>query len=371
MKTFFDLIQEVQKPGLCHRCGGCVTFCTAVNYGALKLDKDGKPYYGEIEKCIECGLCYAICPEIDEFEEATQKMVGWEAPIGKVFETTVARAINPAVRKMATDGGVVTALLLHLFDHGRIDGAIVTKQTGPFQRQPWLAVSRKDIKEAAGFHFDTSHGMKSFSDKYLTYNSIEELSPMVKKGLHRVAMVGTPCQIKAIRKMEVIDIIPSDSIKFCIGLFCSGNFVFNEEAKDKIASIGQFDWNEVKKINIKENFMVYLKNGDVKAIPLQDIGFMKRYACRYCQDYCAEFSDISFGGIGAEEGWTTVIIRTPLGRAIFADAKGHALEEYNYKDNPNFATQAISKIRIASANKKKNARHNRRELGNKSVAVQE
>jgi coenzyme F420 hydrogenase subunit beta len=371
MNTFFDLIQKVQKPGLCHRCGGCVTFCTAVNYGALKLDEDGKPYYDEIEKCIECGLCHAICPEIDEFEEATKEMVGWEAPIGKVFETTVARAINPVVRGMATDGGVVTALLLHLFDYGRIDGAIVTKQTGPFQRQPCLAVSRKDIKEAAGFHFDTSHGMKSFSDRYLTYNSIEELSPMVKKGLHRVAMVGTPCQIKAIRKMEVLDIIPSDSIKFCLGLFCSGNFVFNEEAKDKISSIDQFDWNDVKKINIKDNFMVYLKNGEVKAIPLQHIEFMKRYACRYCPDYSAEFSDISFGGIGAEEGWTSVITRTPLGRAIFADAKGNAIEEYNYNDNKNFATQAISKIRIASANKKKTARHNRRELGNKSVAVKE
>lgn len=34
MKTFFNLIQEVQKPGLCHRCGGCVTFCTTINYGA-------------------------------------------------------------------------------------------------------------------------------------------------------------------------------------------------------------------------------------------------------------------------------------------------------------------------------------------------
>ena len=61
METFFNLIQQVQKPGRCHRCGGCVTFCTAVNYGALELDDDGKPRYGEIEKCIECGLCAYAC----------------------------------------------------------------------------------------------------------------------------------------------------------------------------------------------------------------------------------------------------------------------------------------------------------------------
>ena len=110
MKTFFDLIQEVQKPGLCHRCGGCVTFCSAVNYGALDLDPDGKPRYGEIEKCIECGLCYAICPEIDELEAETRERLGWEPPIGRVIETTVARAGDPAVRKNATDGGVQVAV---------------------------------------------------------------------------------------------------------------------------------------------------------------------------------------------------------------------------------------------------------------------
>jgi len=102
MKSFFDLIQEVQKPGLCDRYGGCVTFCSAVNYGALELDPEGKPRYGEIEKCIECGLCYAICPEIDEIEKETRERVGWESPIGRVVETTVARAADPAVRRMQT-----------------------------------------------------------------------------------------------------------------------------------------------------------------------------------------------------------------------------------------------------------------------------
>ncbi len=61
---------------------------------------------------------------------------------------------------------------------------------------------------------------------------------------------------------------------------------------------------------------------------------MKRYACRYCDDYAAEFADLSFGGIGAPEGWTTVMARIPLGRAILADAKGTDLEQFNYKDNP-------------------------------------
>ena len=131
MKTFFNLIQEVQKPGLCHHCGGCVTFCTAINYGALELDENGRPRYSDIEKCIECGICHSICPEVGELDEEMKRQLAWSAPIGRIIETTVARAKDPEVRAHGTDGGVVTALLLHLLDMGRIDGAIVSRQSGP------------------------------------------------------------------------------------------------------------------------------------------------------------------------------------------------------------------------------------------------
>ena len=370
MKPFFDLIQEVQKPGLCHRCGGCVTFCSAVNYGALEIDGEGKPRYGEIEKCIECGLCHAICPEIDELEKETRERVGWAAPIGRVIEATVARAADPAVRRTATDGGVVTAMLLHLFERGRIDGAIVTKQAGAYRRRPFLATSTEDIKDAAGFFFDTSHGMKDFGDRYMTYSQIEEFDPMIKKGLKRVAFVGTSCQIKSVRRMQTLGVIPSDAVQFCLGLFCSGNFTFGDEQRRQLAEVGGFGWEEVRKVNIKENLMVHLKKGEVKSIPLEDLEFMRRHACRYCPDYSAEFADVSFGGIGAEEGWTTVITRSPLGRAAFADAAGAGkIEEYSLKANPNYASQALAKVRSWSAKKRKAAQKNRKKLTVKGVSI--
>jgi coenzyme F420 hydrogenase subunit beta len=370
MKTFFDLIQDVQKPGLCHRCGGCVTFCSSVNYGALELDADGKPRYGEIEKCIECGLCHAICPEIDELEKETRERVGWTAPIGRVIETTVARAADPAVRRAATDGGVVTALLLHLLERGRIDGAIVTKQDGPFRRRPFLATTTEEIKQAAGFFFDTSHGMKDFGDRYMTHSQIEEFDPMLKKGLKRVAFVGTPCQVKSVRRMQTLGLVPADAVHICLGLFCSGNFTFGEEQRQRLAELGEFAWDEVRKINIKDDLQLHLRSGPTRSIALDDLDFMRRHACRYCPDYTAEFADIAFGGIGAEEGWTTVVARSPLGRAAFADAAGAGkLEEFSRTVNPNFATQAMTKIRTWSARKRKAAQQNRKQLAKKGVRV--
>ncbi|MDJ0784916.1 MAG: Coenzyme F420 hydrogenase/dehydrogenase, beta subunit C-terminal domain [Desulfosarcinaceae bacterium] len=367
MKTFFNLIQEVQKPGLCHRCGGCVTFCTAVNYGALAINDEGTPYYSEIEKCIECGLCYSICPEIDELKAETRRQVAWSAPMGRVIETTLARALDPAVRANGTDGGAVTALLLHLFDTGRIDGAIVTQPTGPFQRRPCLATDRETIRNAAGFYFDTSHGMQAYSEAYLTHASIEEFAPMIRKGLRRVALVGTPCQIEAFRRMQTMGVVPSHEIAFCFGLFCTGNFVFGDEERARLARDHEFDWRQAKKLNVKDRFNVHLQNGEVKAIPLADLDFMKRYACHYCGDYSAEYADVAFGGIGAPEGWTTVIARTPLGRAALADAKGNTIEELRSEGDETLVTNAIGKVRTHSAKKKTSARQRRREMAKPSV----
>ena len=368
MKTFFNLIQEVQKPGLCHRCGGCVTFCTAVNYGALTLDGDGAPKYLEIEKCIECGLCYSICPEIDELEEEVKRKLAWSAPMGRVIETTVARARDDSIRTRATDGGVVTALLVHLFDTGKIDAAIVARPTGRFQRSPTLATNREQILEAAGFYFDTSQGMNQINERYLTYSSIEEFAPMMQKGFRRVALVGTPCQIQSVRRMEALEIIPSDAIKFCFGLFCTGNFIFGDAQRKQLSDAHDIKWDDVKKLNVKDTFRVHHSKG-VTEVPLPDLDFMKRYACRYCMDYAAEYADISFGGIGAEEGWTTVITRTPLGRAVFADARGKSVEEFPVSDNAAYASKALSMTRVASNAKKQAARINLKDMGAKGVNV--
>jgi len=287
-----------------------------------------------------------------------------------VLETSIARATDANIRQKATDGGVVTALLLHLFKSGRIDGAIVTKQTGPFMREPFLALSEEDILSAAGFFFDTSQGMKSFSDYYLTYSQIREFHPLIQKGLQRVAFVGTPCQIKSVRRMQTLNIIPSDSIKFCLGLFCSGNFVFGEKEQEKLAKIGGFKFEDVKKINIKEDLIVQLNSGEIKTVMLDELEFMKRFACYFCPDYSAEYADVSFGGIGAADGWTTVISRTLEGRAMVADARSKKAIEDNRQGNfKKLPSQALKKVRDWSSKKMATALKTRETLRTKYPEV--
>jgi coenzyme F420 hydrogenase subunit beta len=363
MKTFSNLIQEVLTPGLCYHCGACVAFCSAINYGALELDPDGQPRYADKNKCIEGGLCYEICPSIDKLEKETKINVDWTAPMGRVSEIKIARAKDPTIRQSATDGGVVTALLVHLFQKGEIDGAVVAKPVGTFQRESFLAVSEGDIRSAAGFFFDTAHGMQSVGEYYSTLSRTAEFNPVLSQGLQRVGFVGTPCQIKAMRKMQTLNLYPSDSVRICLGLFCSGNFIFGKKQREEIAQIGGFQWDKVKKVNIKENLMVHMENGEVITVSLGDLKLMKRHACNFCSDFSAEYADISFGGLGAEDGWTTVIARSPAGAKILSESKNKAIEEIRQKNHPELVNQALKKVKLWSDMKRAAALESRGTLG--------
>lgn len=369
MKTFFNLIQEVQKPGKCHHCGGCVTFCSAINYGALRFDETGKPCYADIEKCIECGICYMICPEISELDAEIKKRAGWSAPAGRIIGTSVACAKNSIVREKGTDGGVVTAILIHLLETGRINGAIVSKNTEK-GRLPWLATTRDEILESAGTHFEASHGMANFADEYSTFSpSIKALKEMRKEGIEKIAFVGTPCQINTIRKMEAVGIVPADSIEFCFGLFCAGNFIFHDTEFHAIEKKHGFKYDDVENINIKDDFIIGLMSGERKTIPIEDLDIVKRPACNLCQDFSAEYADISFGGIGADKGWTTIVTRTPLGKAVLAESFEKVLESYRYEDNSKYATHAEDAVLRAARSKKEKAENNLRIIENKGVSV--
>jgi coenzyme F420 hydrogenase subunit beta len=360
MKTFADLIEEVQKPGRCQRCGGCVAFCTALNYGALELDEEGIPRYKSDEKCHEGGLCYSICPETHELDDEVKKLTNWNPPMGCVLDSCVARTVNPAIQERATDGGVVTALLLHLFEKGHIDGAIVTKKAGLFQRKPWVASTREEIIESAGFHFDSSHGLTLFSELYSTYSpSFVKVGYMGAKRLERVAFVGTPCQVNTVRRIQALGMEPSNAVTILLGLFCTGNFIFGPEQQRQLEEIGRFQWNEVVRLNIKEDLIIHLKKNEVRRIPIDKLDFMKRHACRYCSDYAAEYADLSFGGLGSPEGWTTVITRSPLGRDLIADALGRSIETYSHKRNPLLATEVLAKTMEWSEKKKQSAEKTR------------
>ncbi len=355
-KTFEDLIKEVHEPGLCGECGGCVSFCSAGEIKAIEMSESGPPKYVNKDKCLKCGICYYVCPQTHVLNDKLNKKYNYQPPIGNQIKIACCYASSEEIRSKATDGGAVTAILSYLLDNKLIDGAIVCKRKGPFNRVPFLATSKEDLIDAAGSHFDFSSQVVGL-EKYNTFIPANiALKKVMSPDLLNIAVVGTPCQLNSIRKMQELSILPAHIVRYTLGLFCYLNFSFNDEDRKKLEKKFNFSFEDVESMNIREDLILYFKNDDALRISFSELHEIGRPACYACSDFSNVYADISFGGLGSEEKLTTTIIRTKIGEKIYKDAlnKGY-IKEPNELNKPKNKAEILNKIKDFSEKKIKRA----------------
>ena len=317
-KSFEDLIKEVHDIGICGECGGCVSFCSAADLGAIKMSEDGPPQYIDKDNCLHCGICYLICPEIHELNKELNERYKFKLPIGNWLKIVTSKATNLEIQKAGTDGGVVTSILIAMLENNLIDGALVSKRINPFQREPFLATTKEELIEAAGTKFDLKGHISGLGQYNTFVPTISKLKYVVDRDLMNIAVVGVPCQIHSIRKMQELSILPAHIIKYTLGLFCYENFKFDETARKKMEERFDFSFDDVEKMNIKDYLIIYLKGKDQPIyIEFSELHDIMRHACSVCKNFSNFYSDISFGGLGSRDGFTTSIIRTDLGEKIY------------------------------------------------------
>lgn len=303
-----SLATVVVESGKCVGCGACVAVCP---FSCLEYVK-GKPSL--VKDCQACGVCAQVCPR---YEWTRAKMENFvfgrerkpEEEFGVYRRLAIAQATDDRILKVSQDGGVVTALLLFALEKGFIDSAIVagTSKEKPFYPTPKLATTSEQILEAAG-------------TKYSYSPNILALTDVAKQKKANVAFVGTPCQIQAIRKMQMAGLKKYVApVKFLIGLMCSECFTYEGLMENHIRGKLGINLGDIRKINIKGKMLVTTDSG-VTAIPLAEIKQYARKSCSVCDDFSSELADISVGGLGLD-GWTFTIIRTEKGEALFSSAE--------------------------------------------------
>jgi coenzyme F420 hydrogenase subunit beta len=326
LKTFKDLIKEVHEKGICQQCGGCVSFCNSIENNVIGFKTlYSPPTYLNKDKCLQCGLCYLICPQTHILDDEINKVFKFtdffKMPIGFLYNIYSCQAIDKDFLNCGTDGGVVNSLLNYLLEEGLIDGAIVAKTTAPFAREVTLAENKNDLIQSSGIKLDVYPQLEEIQ-KYHTYvNSLPKLKQYRSK---RLAVVGTPCQIYTIRCMQNLGIAPSENIEYCFGLFCYENFFFNQSQAKKFEKNFNVRFEDLEKINIKEDLILYINDRNsekrILHIPFNQLNKYMRPACKACSDLTNIYADISFGGLGSSEGFTTVFARTDKGRKIILKA---------------------------------------------------
>ncbi|MEM3090782.1 MAG: Coenzyme F420 hydrogenase/dehydrogenase, beta subunit C-terminal domain [Candidatus Bathyarchaeia archaeon] len=303
-----SIAEAVVKTGKCVGCGTCVLVCP---FSCLEYIEE-KPNL--VKECKVCGICAQVCPQYNFPLSRIESFVfGRERKSDEAFgvyrRLALARAKDKQILEKCQDGGAVTALLLFAFENGIIDGAVVAKSEleKPFYPHPTIATTTNDILMSAG-------------TKYFYSPNILAITKVLEQKLVKVAFVGTPCQIRAIRKMQFTGLKKYTApIKLLIGLACSECFIYEKLMKEHIAGKLGVNPNRVRKVNIKGKMLLTMDSETV-AIPLAEAKKYARKSCHFCEDFSSELADISVGGLGLE-GWTFVIIRTQQGEELFSSAE--------------------------------------------------
>ncbi len=306
--NIFDLEAEVIYKDLCCYCGACGAFCTEyIRYANEKPTTE--------QKCYELhGACYDFCPRtffpIFEMDKAIFGGVREDNALGCYKEILTAKTTDKDIEGECQDGGIVTALLSFALEKGMIDAAVVTKKSEEeaWTPEPTVATTKEEIIAGAGSKYTTAPVLTGVRDAF-------------DQGKKEIALVGVPCQIQAMRKIQTSQNfdVKADRVKLSIGLMCTESFD-RDKLVEKLSENG-VKIEDVTKFDIsKGKFYAYTKDVEV-TIPIKDMKPLMREGCKVCYDFGAEFADVSVGSIGSDAGWSTVIIRSEEGEKLVDEAK--------------------------------------------------
>jgi len=310
--SFQESLEKVVSAQKCIGCAACVTVCPL---GCLDYSEEKPKLVG---KCTACGICANVCPRYDFSWPAVERSVFGrerkpEEDFGIYRRMVIAQARDERILQVCQDGGAVTALLMFALENGMLDGAIVsgTSEDRPFYPAPKLATTPQMVLECAGTRYSYSPNLLAFQEG-------------VEQKKRSLAFVGTPCQIQALRKIEMFPLKKyANPLQFTIGLMCTESFTYEGLMEKHIQGELGINLHDIKKINIKAKVLVTTKSGETKIIPLPEAKKYARKGCALCTDFSSELADISAGGLGLDR-WTFIVIRTEKGKEIFerAERKG-------------------------------------------------
>ena len=304
----------------CILCGLCTRVCDElVGVHAIDFAKRGverevtTPYHTFSDDCIGCGACVTICPTKSKriraniypvLEEDAQKINSkflkgtFDENIG-VYKS-IFSAKGPY---SGQDGGVATTLLVSGMQKGLFDSAIVMQRKEGYEAEAVVAESTEDIIKAEG-------------TKYLRVKMLPVLKDLIEKGKTKIGIVGTPCEVRAARKIQQI-LLPNypDLQLTIIGLFCFEAFDY-EKLKNVIQKLLGVDLDKVEKTQIHKGQFIATFNRKDYSTPVKELGAAVENGCLFCDDFTNKYADISVGSVGSPEGFSTVIVRSDIGEKL-------------------------------------------------------
>lgn len=244
--------------------------------------------------------------------------------IGNYRSAYLSYALDEDVRTLAASGGTTSALLIHGLTNGDFEGAVVCStviENGKVRAHFSIATTVEQVLDARG-------------SKYVETTFAQEALPLIRNFQGSVAVVGLPCNIKALDAFCKKDPELNKKIALRIALLCGHSSRpllidrianrLEQEAGGKLHSYRFRVGHWRGRLEADFDNGVTLRKKTASFNNYQNLYFFCSRRCIACYDHYGYFADISVGDV-----WlfrlkdnpikhTGTIIRTETGQSLFS-----------------------------------------------------
>jgi coenzyme F420-reducing hydrogenase beta subunit len=201
------------------------------------------------------------------------------------------------------DGGAVTALLTKGLKDGKFDAAVVVKRTQGYNAEAAFALTPEEVSAAKG-------------TKYLKISVLQKIRELAEQGKRKIAVTCTPCQARAVRKMQqpLKQKFPDLEITI-IGLFCFESFNASK-LKEEVKRVLNADLDRAERTEIRKGKFILHVDGQECSCRIRELDLAAEKECHFCWDFTSQLADVSVGAVGSKAGFSTVIARSARGEEL-------------------------------------------------------
>ncbi|MGH2670035.1 MAG: Coenzyme F420 hydrogenase/dehydrogenase, beta subunit C-terminal domain, partial [bacterium] len=132
------------------------------------------------------------------------------------------------------------------------------------------------------------------------------------------------------------------------GLLCSKSFTYEGLMVEIAQKELGLALKDIVRVNVKGKLLFYTKDGEELTYSLKKAQAFTRPGCLLCPDFAAEHADISFGGLGQNDGWTLTVIRTDKGQDLWNRAVADRVVEWRPGSEDPAAIELMAKLSTKS-----------------------
>lgn len=329
MKT---LLERIVANRFCVGCGLCASW-TGPDALEMAESADGFIVPRRKGSAAEASFLRETCPGITLKQVRAHR--GPEKIYGPFESLWTAHSTDEEIRRKASSGGCISALLVSLLEQGAVDGVLhVGKaEDDPLRNRAYVSVARDDVLRRAGSRYAPSSLLAGWME-------------LLRTG-KKIAVVGKPCDIAAVDRFVALHPEYTPQVACKISFLCMG-LPSQNATKRLVAALGLAE-ADVRDFRYRgEGWPGHATAIDAAGrahemsyedswgrILSKDVNFR----CKICPDGFGELADISCGDawfvregrpdFAERPGRSLAFIRSERGRRIFEQARdrGHLAAE--------------------------------------------